>query len=40
MLNPNYAYYKIFGTRDIPEITTIFVPSHEPTGPFGGQEPR
>ena len=37
MLNPNYAYYKIFGTRDIPEITTIFVPSHEPTGPFGAK---
>lgn len=37
MLNPNYAYYKIFGTRDIPDITTIFVPSYEPTGPFGAK---
>lgn len=37
MLNPGYGYYKIFGTRDIPDITTIFVPSYEPTGPFGAK---
>lgn len=37
VLNPNYANYKIFGTRDIPNITTIFVPSYEPTGPFGAK---
>ncbi|MFH1037730.1 MAG: molybdopterin cofactor-binding domain-containing protein [PVC group bacterium] len=37
MLNPNYGYYKIFSARDIPKITTIFVPSYEPTGPFGAK---
>lgn len=37
MLNSGYGTYKIFGIRDIPEITTIFVPSHEPTGPFGAK---
>ncbi len=37
MLNPNYGYYKIYSTRDIPKITTIFVPSYEPTGPFGAK---
>jgi len=37
MLNPNYGYYKIFSSRDIPEITTIFVPSYEETGPFGAK---
>ncbi|MDP8215568.1 MAG: molybdopterin-dependent oxidoreductase [Candidatus Euphemobacter frigidus] len=36
-LNPNYGYYNIFCTRDIPKITTIFVPSYEPTGPFGAK---
>jgi len=37
MLNPGYANYKIFGPRDIPAIKTIFVPSYEPTGPFGAK---
>jgi putative selenate reductase molybdopterin-binding subunit len=37
LLNPNYGYYKIFCTKDIPRITTIFVPSYEPTGPFGAK---
>ncbi len=37
MLNPNYGYYKIFSSRDIPDITTIFVPSYEETGPFGAK---
>ncbi len=37
MLNPNYGYYKIFSSRDIPEIETIFVPSYEETGPFGAK---
>lgn len=37
MLNPNYGYYKIFGSRDIPPIKIIFVPSYEPTGPFGAK---
>ncbi len=37
MLNPNYGYYKIYSSLDIPDITTIFVPSYEPTGPFGAK---
>lgn len=37
MLNPSYAYYKIFTARDIPVIKTFFVPSYEPTGPFGAK---
>ncbi len=37
MLNPNYGHYKIYSTRDIPEIETIFVPSYEETGPFGAK---
>lgn len=37
LLNPNFGYYKIFCTRDIPKITTIFVPSYEPSGPFGAK---
>jgi len=37
LLNPNYDYFKIFCSRDIPDITTIFVPSYEDTGPFGAK---
>jgi len=37
MLNPNFDNYKIFSTRDLPEIKTILVPTYEPTGPFGAK---
>jgi probable selenate reductase molybdenum-binding subunit len=37
MLNPNFDYYKIFSTADIPEIKTILVPTYEPTGPYGAK---
>ena len=37
MLNPNFNYYKIFSTRDLPEIKTILVPTYEPTGPYGAK---
>ena len=37
MLNPSFAFYKIPSTRDIPEIKTILVPTHEPSGPFGAK---
>ena len=37
MLNPNLNYYKIFSSRDLPEIKTILVPTHEPTGPYGAK---
>ena len=35
--NPSFGDYKIFSSVDIPEITTIFVPSYEPTGPYGAK---
>jgi CO/xanthine dehydrogenase Mo-binding subunit len=35
--NPNFNYYKIYGTRDLPEIKTILVPTYEPTGPYGAK---
>ena len=37
MLNPNFDYYKIFSTADLPEIKTILVPTYEPTGPYGAK---
>ena len=35
--NASFRDYKIFGTRDLPEMTTILVPTYEPTGPFGAK---
>jgi putative selenate reductase molybdopterin-binding subunit len=35
--NPNFRHYKIFSTRDLPELVTILVPSYEPTGPYGAK---
>jgi putative selenate reductase molybdopterin-binding subunit len=29
--------YTIANASDVPELTTIFVPTHEPTGPFGAK---
>jgi len=37
MRNPSFRDYKIFGTRDVPEIRTILVPTYEPSGPFGAK---
>ncbi len=37
MLNPNFGHYKIFSTRDAPPLTTILVPSHEESGPYGAK---
>jgi len=37
VLNPNFDYYKIFSTRDLPEIKTILVQTYEPSGPFGAK---
>ncbi|MEM3402476.1 MAG: molybdopterin cofactor-binding domain-containing protein [Candidatus Hadarchaeales archaeon] len=37
ILNPSFGGYRIFTSRDIPEITTILVPSYEPSGPFGAK---
>lgn len=37
MMNPNFGYFKIFSSKDMPDVKTIFVPSYEPTGPFGAK---
>jgi len=37
MLNPSFSDYKIFSAPDIPKITTILVPSYEPSGPYGAK---
>jgi CO/xanthine dehydrogenase Mo-binding subunit len=37
VLNPSFSDYKIFSASDIPKITTILVPSYEPTGPYGAK---
>ena len=35
--NKDFDTYKIMGTMDLPEIKTILVTTHEPTGPFGAK---
>ena len=37
LLNPNLVDYKLVHADDMPETTTILVPSHEPTGPYGAK---
>ena len=37
MRNPSFRDYKIFGTRDTPELLTILVPTYEATGPYGAK---
>lgn len=37
MLNPTFNYYKLYTAQDAPEITTILVQTHEPTGPYGAK---
>jgi CO/xanthine dehydrogenase Mo-binding subunit len=37
MRNDSFREYKIFCTRDLPQLTTILVPTYEPTGPFGAK---
>jgi putative selenate reductase molybdopterin-binding subunit len=37
MLNPGFNYYKIFSSLDAPEVTSILVESHEPSGPYGAK---
>lgn len=37
MTNSSFRDYKIFTTRDLPELTTILVPTYEETGPFGAK---
>jgi len=35
--NDSFREYKIFCTRDLPEIQTILVPTYESTGPYGAK---
>jgi putative selenate reductase molybdopterin-binding subunit len=37
MVTDSLFMYKIPGTRDLPELVTIHVPSYEDTGPFGAK---
>jgi CO/xanthine dehydrogenase Mo-binding subunit len=37
MTNGSFRDYKIFTTRDLPKLTTILVPTHEDTGPYGAK---
>jgi putative selenate reductase molybdopterin-binding subunit len=36
-LNPSFRHYRIPGPRDLPDLRTILVPTHEPTGPYGAK---
>jgi putative selenate reductase molybdopterin-binding subunit len=35
--NPNFLDYKIATAMDMPEMVTILIPTHEPSGPFGAK---
>ncbi len=37
MMNPDFGSYKIFNTKDLPEMKTILVPTYEETGPYGAK---
>jgi putative selenate reductase molybdopterin-binding subunit len=37
MRNDSFRDYKIFCTRDMPELVTILVPTYESTGPYGAK---
>jgi putative selenate reductase molybdopterin-binding subunit len=37
LYNPNFADYKLFNALDMPQLETILVPTHEPTGPYGAK---
>lgn len=37
MKNASLNYYKITGTRDLPEIKSIVIEGNEPTGPYGAK---
>ena len=37
MQNDSFGQYKIFTTRDLPELVTIMVPTYEKTGPYGAK---
>ncbi len=37
LANPSFADYKLPTVMDMPTFEQVFVPSHEPTGPFGAK---
>ncbi len=37
MMNNDFGTYKIFNTRDLPDIKVILVPTYEETGPYGAK---
>jgi putative selenate reductase molybdopterin-binding subunit len=37
MLNTRFGPYKIFRSDEMPDLTTIFIETHEPSGPFGAK---
>lgn len=37
LLNPTFAEYRIPSALDMPKLTTILVPTYEPSGPFGAK---
>ncbi|GAB4478202.1 MAG: molybdopterin-dependent oxidoreductase [Anaerolineae bacterium] len=37
IVNPRFGPYWIFRADDVPALTTIFIETHEPTGPFGAK---
>lgn len=37
MVNPNFLYYRIPSSRDIPEIVPIIIETYEPTGAYGAK---
>lgn len=36
-INRDFASYHLYNALDMPEIEAVFIPSHEPTGPFGAK---
>lgn len=37
MMNADFGSYKIFNTRDLPQVKVILVPTYEETGPYGAK---
>ncbi len=37
MINADFGRYKIYTSIDIPNMETILIPTHEPTGPYGAK---
>jgi putative selenate reductase molybdopterin-binding subunit len=37
MTNNSFRDYKIFTARDLPKLTTLLIPTHEETGPYGAK---